>query len=73
MDSNVVNFPGRKDGEIDARHAEAFRDMESSISDCVTMGQIAAECMSRADNGDQQLAFSVFHLRDMPAALRKEY
>ena len=37
------------------------------------MGQIAAQCMSSADNGDEVLAFSVFHLCRMLDSLKKEY
>ena len=72
--SDVVLFPGhRSDDSKDHLHAEAFRNMESSISDRVTMDRIAAQCMSDADNGNQELAFSVFHLRDTLRGLMKEY
>jgi hypothetical protein len=48
--SNVVEFPGGKppaegysEEYVDRLHAEAFRDLESAISDCAIMASIAVQ------------------------------
>jgi hypothetical protein len=44
---NVIEFPTADrpfaEGEVDKLHAEAFRDLESGICDCITMAKIAAQ------------------------------
>jgi len=56
--SNVVEFPPSNrpehqwtESEVDKIHAEAFRDLEGSISDCVWMAVIALEMVERAMEG----------------------
>src|SRR5258708_7772601 len=54
--TNIVEFPAADDrpehqwteDEVDKIHAEAFRDLEGSISDCVWMSIIALEMVERA-------------------------
>jgi hypothetical protein len=79
--TRVIEFPGA-DREVtgdyspvdeNERYAKAFRDLESEISDCVCMAQIAAECMSSSSCQDQQLSFAVFHLNKMLLDLKKHY
>jgi hypothetical protein len=77
---DVIKFPGRvppsegySNHYIANLHSEAFRDLEGSLCDCVTMGQIAAQCMGNAQCQDELLAFSVFNLSRMLDALKAEY
>jgi hypothetical protein len=69
---SVIEFPGRG-RSTDEIHAEAFRDLEHHIGDCVCMAGIAANRMSKVDRGDEELAFSVFHLTEMLLNLEKYY
>ena len=78
--ADVIQFPGRappsegfSDEYIANLHSEAFRDLETSLCDCVTMGKIAAQCMGEAKCQDELLAFSVFNLSRMLDALKAEY
>jgi hypothetical protein len=70
-------IPGREpllpeDGASeDQRHAEAFRDLEPHIRDCVEMSKIAAQMMGYARCDDEGLAFAVFHLHEMLLNLQK--
>ena len=46
MDGNIVTFPGAEqppiaETDINARHAEAFRELENRLMDCVSMSKIA--------------------------------
>ena len=45
MNGNIVDFPPVErevsEREVNDRHAEAFRDLEGRISDCVLMAHIA--------------------------------
>jgi hypothetical protein len=65
----VIDFPGREpssgDRSTDEIHAEAYRDLEPHICDCVCMGNIAAQLLSDAKNDDEELGFAVFQLQDM--------
>jgi hypothetical protein len=74
---NVIEFPGcgtsPEDRSEDEIHAEAFRDLERHIGDCVCMGQIASEIMANAKCDDEKLAFAVFHLVEMLSNLGKHY
>jgi hypothetical protein len=69
---SVINFPGREP-DRDELHAEAFRDLEPVIHDCVTMSDITAQCMNAAQCNDEKLAFSVFHLHEMLLSLQQRY
>jgi hypothetical protein len=76
--SEIVQFPGPSErpiseGNIDDIHAEAFRDLEPHIGDCVCMAQIASQAMANAKCTDERLAFSVFHLTEMLLNLQKHY
>lgn len=72
--SNVIELvPDRSGVNVDERHSEAFRDMETSLRDCVRMTGIAAELMLNASIADAHLCFAVFHSAEMLLALEKEY
>ncbi|WP_441267991.1 hypothetical protein AB7G19_17145 [Bradyrhizobium sp. 215_C5_N1_1] len=72
--SNVIELvPDRSEVNIAERHAEAFRDMETSLRDCVRMTGIAAELMLNASIENDHLRFAVFHSAEMLVALEKEY
>ena len=75
--SNVVELPlptrpiSRE--EVDALHSNAFRDLETSLRDCVKMTGIAAESMLNAAIENDHLRFAVFHSSEMLVALEQEY
>jgi hypothetical protein len=78
--SDVVPFPGaipvpevHTERDEDEIHAEAFRDLECHIGDCVCMGKIASEAMANVRCNDEKLAFAVFHLTEMLLNLQKHY
>jgi hypothetical protein len=37
------------------------------------MSRITAQMMSNADNGDEELAFAVFHMSEMLVNLQRQY
>jgi hypothetical protein len=69
----VIRFPDRQLQPEDQRHAEAFRDLEPHIHDCVMMSQVAAQQMGNAACNDDGLSFAVFHLHEMLINLEKYY
>ncbi|WBL82290.1 hypothetical protein I3J27_18330 [Bradyrhizobium xenonodulans] len=73
--SNVVELPppDRSTVNVDKLHAQAFRDLETNLRDCMRMAGIAAQLMFDASIGDDQLRFAVFHSAEMLKALEQEY
>jgi hypothetical protein len=82
--SEVIEFPGREpppEGyskeHIDELHAEAFRELEGRLSDCVSMAVIAMELAMNAIEGREPKAekaqFSVCHVAEMLIKLQKDY
>ncbi len=72
--SNVVELvPDRSGVNIEELHARAFREMETSLRDCVKMTGIAAELMLNAGVENDHLRFAVFHSAELLARLEKEY
>jgi hypothetical protein len=78
--SEIVQFPGAEpppggysEEYIDKLHSNAFRDLETSLRDCVRMREIAAERTINARIDDNPLRFAIMHLADMLIALEKEY
>lgn len=60
--------------ETDALHGGAFRDLDTPICDCATMGRIAAQLMSETDDGTRpELCFAVLHLSEMLDKLVARY
>lgn len=65
---------GERASPWDKQQAEAFRDLEGPLCDCVRMAGIAARIMSDVDNGlDEQMVFSVYHTKDMLEDLLSKY
>ncbi|MEH2487324.1 hypothetical protein FXB40_01980 [Bradyrhizobium rifense] len=72
--SNVIELvPDRSEVNIDERHAQTFRDLETNLRDCVRRTGIAAELMLNASIENDHLRFAVFHSAEMLVALEKEY
>jgi hypothetical protein len=68
--SNIFEFPVADrpvtEDEIAKLHAEAFRDLEGRISDCLWMSVIALEMVERAiegrDDKHEKAMFAVFEV-----------
>jgi hypothetical protein len=84
MSDNIVEFPTTDrpehqwtEDEVDKIHAEAFRDLEGSISDCLWMSVIALEMVERAMEGRDQkhekAMFAVFEVAKMLKKLKADY
>jgi hypothetical protein len=78
--TTVIEFPGAEPPPggyskepVNRVHADAFRELESNLRDCVRMGEIAAELMLNAKVEDDSLRFAVFHTTEMLMRLEKEY
>jgi hypothetical protein len=88
--SNIVEFPPSDrpidthepehqwtESEVDKIHAEAFRDLEGSISDCVWMSVIALEMVERAiegrDDKHEKAMFAVFESAKRLMQLKTNY
>jgi hypothetical protein len=73
--SNIVEFPlptGMVSEEFIAElHSNAFRDLETSLRDCVKMMGITTELMLQSKTEDESLRFAVFHTADMLISLKK--
>jgi hypothetical protein len=79
MNGNIVDFPPVErevsEREVNDRHAEAFRDLEGRISDCVLMAIIAvhtAEPLINGPDGEKAL-FAVCHVHQMLKKLEADY
>jgi hypothetical protein len=78
MSGNIVDFPGADqppiaETDIEALHAEAFRDLENRLNDCVSMAAIAAEQIHNHKTDDRELVFAVAHTWEMLAKLKRDY
>ena len=78
MTGNVVDFPAADrpitETKVDALHATAFRDLEPTICDCVSMAKIAAQMVITKDDGtDRELVFAVAHVSEMLDAFKASY
>ena len=72
--SNVIELvPDRSEVNIDECHAQAFRELETNLRDCVRMTGIAADLMLNAGIENDHLRFAVFHSAEMLTRLEKEY
>jgi hypothetical protein len=79
--SDIIEFPGPPDrpiteDETDKLHAEAFRDLEGRIADCVVMAGIAARIVSElkiTEGGTNEVHFTVFHTFQMLKKLQADY
>ncbi|MGY4624568.1 hypothetical protein [Bradyrhizobium sp. USDA 4486] len=69
---NVVGFPGeRAVADENMRHAQAFRDLEGDICDCLKMIQVTTRVMP--DETDEHLVFTVLQTVEMLERLKKRY
>lgn len=61
----------------DSIHAEAFRDLEGRLSDCMTMASIAVQMVEPAiagrDAKHEKAMFAVFHVAVMLKRLHADY
>jgi hypothetical protein len=65
------------EAETDRLQAQAFRDLEGRIGDCVIMASIAVQIAEYAIEGRSATAekamFAVFHVAEMLKKLNKDY
>ena len=78
MDSNIVTFPGAEqppiaETDIEARHAEAFCDLENRLMDCVSMSKIAFNLIIEHKTEDREMVFAVAHTWELLEKLKKDY
>jgi hypothetical protein len=75
--TELIEFPGTKpevsECDVDDRHAEAFRDLENRIMDCLSMAAIAAEQIHNHKTDDRELVFEVAHTYELLMKLKKDY
>ncbi|MCA1514561.1 hypothetical protein [Bradyrhizobium sp. NBAIM01] len=75
--SKLMQFPadGGRASPWDKQQAEAFREMEGPLRDCVRMAGISARLMSDVadDTFDEQLVFAVYHTNEMLEVLLSTY
>jgi hypothetical protein len=82
--SEIVQFPARGtspenrfDDEIHddgyRPHAEAFRDLENRLMDCVSMSKIAFDQICEHKTEDRELVFAVAHTWELLEKLKKDY
>jgi hypothetical protein len=77
MSENIVDFPLSDrpiaETDIEALHAEAFRDLENRLNDCVSMARIAADQIHDFKTDDRELVFAVAHTWELLEKLKKDY
>jgi hypothetical protein len=79
--SEVVDIPGTKrevsECEVNDLHAEAFRDLEGPIGECVHMASIAVRMVepfiNTRDDKAERASFAVFHVYEMLKKLAADY
>lgn len=75
--TNVVEFPAPDrpitETEIEELHAEAFRDLENGLNDCVSMAKIAFDQICELKTEDRELVFAVAHTWELLAKLKRDY
>jgi hypothetical protein len=59
--------------DFDARHSEAFRDLENRLCDCVHMAKLAFDQVCELRTQDGELVFAVAHTWEMLAKLKRDY
>ena len=78
MSAEIVDFPLSEsppvtETEIEALHAEAFRDLENRLNDCVSMARIASEQIHNHKTDNRELVFAVAHTWELLEKLKKDY
>jgi hypothetical protein len=75
--TNVVDFPAPDrpitGDQLDKRHADAFRDLEGRLCDCVRMAHIAADMAAKAEDVDEDIVFAIVHVFEMLERLKVDY
>jgi hypothetical protein len=74
MSGDIIKFPSADVPKVAAHpwdcHAQAFRNLEGEICDCMRMAGIAAQLTS---NEDDSAPFAIFHVYEMLRRLKQEY
>lgn len=65
--------PNPSADESDKRHANAFRDLEGRISDCVTMAWFAMQQVCNAANIEGEAIFAATNTHQMLKKLQTDY
>jgi hypothetical protein len=77
MTDNVVDFPPPDrpiaETDIEALHAEAFRDLENRLMDCVSMSKIAFDLICEHKTEDREMVFAIAHTWELLEKLKKDY
>ena len=80
MTGEIVEFPGREpppegysEDYVNELHAEAFRDLENRLMDCVSMARIAFDLITNHKTDDRELVFAVAHTWELLGKLKKDY
>lgn len=74
--SEVIDFPASgplTPGHADRIHAQAFRDLEARLCDCVSMALIAAQIAANVRSENGELIFAVSHVLEMLTKLKADY
>jgi hypothetical protein len=81
----IIDFPAPSDRpipaesnneaetDIEALHAEAFRDLENRLMDCVSMATIAMNAIINHRTEDRELVFAVAHTWELLEKLKRDY
>jgi hypothetical protein len=74
----ILEFPAlltgpTPDGQRDKLHADAFRDLEGPLCDCVHMARLAREKAANTKTDDGDLLFAIGHAAEMLEALQVAY
>ena len=80
---NIIDFKAAADrpttepninaDDIEALHAEAFRDLENRLMDCVSMSKIAFDQICEHKTENRELVFAVAHMLELLEKLKKDY
>ena len=75
QDRHVSRYraPPIAETDIETRHAEAFRDLENRLMDCVSMSKIAFDQICEHKTEDRELVFAVAHTWELLEKLKKDY
>ncbi|MGF6431471.1 hypothetical protein [Bradyrhizobium elkanii] len=59
---------------FDRAHAQAFRELDGPLADCMFMAKIAAQLAMEADRGETpEFTFAVLHVSNMLEDLKSRY
>jgi hypothetical protein len=75
---SMIEFPDAPsdrppNDDSDRRYAQAFRDLEGRISDCVTMAGIGFQIIANASGLEGDAVFAVTHTFQMLKKLKEDY